>query len=263
MATSDVYNACVNIGAGSVGGILAALTGHPFDTLKVRLQTQPIESPIYSGLGDCVSKTWSSEGVIGFYRGLASPLCGMVIFNAVQFMAYGQAVSIVKRHSPDHDNPTLTIPQYLACGAMTGVAVSAVESPMDLFKSQVQVQIFATAKAGTSGSSTPPMQFRSSLDAASQIWNYGGVRSVYQGLSATLFRNVPAVALYFGAYEHCRLQFSAPNGDVSKLSSMQLLCSGGVAGICYWLFTYPADIVITDFLSRNKRKLLGFLLNSA
>lgn len=25
------------------------LTGHPFDTLKVRLQTQPMDRPIYNG----------------------------------------------------------------------------------------------------------------------------------------------------------------------------------------------------------------------
>lgn len=30
------------------GGIAVTLVGHPFDTVKVRLQTQPIDKPIYS-----------------------------------------------------------------------------------------------------------------------------------------------------------------------------------------------------------------------
>lgn len=31
----------------AAGGISVTLVGHPFDTLKVRLQTQPVDKPIY------------------------------------------------------------------------------------------------------------------------------------------------------------------------------------------------------------------------
>ncbi len=53
--------------AGSVGGITQVLTGQPFDTVKVRLQTQP-HPPVYSGVGDCVKQIWSKEGFGGFYK---------------------------------------------------------------------------------------------------------------------------------------------------------------------------------------------------
>ena len=33
--------------AAHAGGISVTLVGHPFDTLKVRLQTQPMDKPIY------------------------------------------------------------------------------------------------------------------------------------------------------------------------------------------------------------------------
>ena len=33
--------------AGTCGGISVTLVGHPFDTLKIRLQSQPIDKPIY------------------------------------------------------------------------------------------------------------------------------------------------------------------------------------------------------------------------
>lgn len=32
------------------GGISVTLVGHPFDTLKVRLQTQPVDKPLYCEL---------------------------------------------------------------------------------------------------------------------------------------------------------------------------------------------------------------------
>lgn len=46
--------------AGSVGGVAQCLSGHPLDTLKVRLQTQPDK---YKGTLDCTKKTIADEGV--------------------------------------------------------------------------------------------------------------------------------------------------------------------------------------------------------
>jgi hypothetical protein len=41
-----------DVAAGTAGGIAVVLVGHPFDTLKVLLQTQPSDKPIYSGVVD-------------------------------------------------------------------------------------------------------------------------------------------------------------------------------------------------------------------
>ena len=48
--------------AGTCGGIAVTLVGHPFDTVKVRLQTQPSDKPIYNGVVDCVKKTIKVRG---------------------------------------------------------------------------------------------------------------------------------------------------------------------------------------------------------
>ena len=42
-----------DIVAGTAGGISVTLVGHPFDTLKVRLQTQSQAKPLYSELISC------------------------------------------------------------------------------------------------------------------------------------------------------------------------------------------------------------------
>jgi hypothetical protein len=97
----------------------------------VRLQTQSHTNPIYSGLGDCVRKTYAAEGFGGFYKGVASPLVGQMFFNAVQFAAYGQAKALV---AGDAAADQITIPQYFQAGALTGAVVAGVESPIDLFK---------------------------------------------------------------------------------------------------------------------------------
>lgn len=47
--------------AGGVGGICAVVVGHPFDLVKVRLQTA--ERGVYSGAMDVVKKTIAREGL--------------------------------------------------------------------------------------------------------------------------------------------------------------------------------------------------------
>lgn len=59
-----------NVVSGTFGGIAVCLVGHPFDTLKVRLQTQPVDRPVYKGLLDCFVKTMKWEGIGGLYKGV-------------------------------------------------------------------------------------------------------------------------------------------------------------------------------------------------
>ena len=51
-----------------------------------------------------------------------------MIFNAVQFLTYGQMKEIIGH------GEILSLPQTFVAGAFTGVAVAFVETPMDLFK---------------------------------------------------------------------------------------------------------------------------------
>lgn len=48
--------------AGGAGGVCAVVVGHPFDLVKVRLQTA--EKGIYSGAMDVVRKTVAREGLV-------------------------------------------------------------------------------------------------------------------------------------------------------------------------------------------------------
>lgn len=48
----------VDVMSGFAAGINVTLVGHPFETIKVRLQTQPSPpNQIYNGLVDCIKKT--------------------------------------------------------------------------------------------------------------------------------------------------------------------------------------------------------------
>ena len=62
--------------AGGVGGVCAVVVGHPFDLVKVRLQTS--ERGVYTGAMDVVRKTVAKEGLArGLYAGVSAPLVGV------------------------------------------------------------------------------------------------------------------------------------------------------------------------------------------
>lgn len=65
-----------NFVSGLAGGVATVLVGHPFDTIKVRMQTSAATGVQYSGVLDCLSKTIRNEGSLAVYKGVGPPLLG-------------------------------------------------------------------------------------------------------------------------------------------------------------------------------------------
>ena len=74
-ATSDLQKSIRAFVSGGVGGVCAVLTGHPFDLVKVNLQTA--EKGTYNGAMDVVRKIVAQRGVAGLYAGVTAPLYGV------------------------------------------------------------------------------------------------------------------------------------------------------------------------------------------
>lgn len=241
--------------AGCFGGIGIVAVGHPFDTIKVRLQTQSATNPLYTGMTDCIKKTVKWEGLGGFYKGFMSPLWGNMIFNAVQFIVYGQAKEAIGH------GEILSLPNTFLAGAITGVAVTFVETPMDLFKSQLQVQIIR-AKDNPEYKA----QFTSVSGAIKQIIKTNGIFGCWQGFCTTLIRDTIGVSLYFGFYEIYRralLKKDQPLTDMEKQGTFTKFMAGGVAGVAYWGCIYPLDIVKSSLqvepIVKSERQYKGFM----
>lgn len=65
-----------SLAAGGFGGICAVVVGHPFDLVKVRLQTA--EKGAYSSAVDVVRKSVARDGLRrGLYAGVSAPLVGV------------------------------------------------------------------------------------------------------------------------------------------------------------------------------------------
>eukprot|EP01120_Amphizonella_sp_Union-15-10_P006712 TRINITY_DN21_c0_g1_i1.p1 TRINITY_DN21_c0_g1~~TRINITY_DN21_c0_g1_i1.p1 ORF type:complete len:301 (+),score=48.24 TRINITY_DN21_c0_g1_i1:94-996(+) len=221
--TNPIITALKDITAGSVGGVFQSLVGHPFDTVKVRLQT----TSQYSGMINCFSTTIKEEGIFGLYKGVQSPLLGLAALNAVLFMSYGQGKEIVRPKGESLEK-RLTVPRYFLAGGIAGFFSAFVEGPFDFLKCQLQVRY---------------KEFNGFFDCAGKIIRGYGLKGLFQGFGATQLRNIPCNAFYFGGYEWSKNLLASPGQRVEDLEFWKLLAAGGFAGISYWGFAYPLDVV--------------------
>lgn len=249
-------DAAKDLTAGTMGGVAQLLVGHPFDTIKVKLQSQPPPSPgvppKYKGAIDAVKQTLASEGPRGLYKGMGAPLATVAAFNAVLFTARGQMEALL-RTAP---GAPLSISQQFICGSGAGVAVSFLACPTELIKCRLQAQSslvtaeanpISFAAAGVTGGSvataSKAVRYNGPLDVVRHVLRAeGGVLGLFTGLTPTLMREVPGNAVMFGVYEATK-QYMAGGRDTSSLGRASLLTAGGIAGASFWLSVYPADVI--------------------
>jgi len=65
--------------AGSFSGCALVLAGHPFDTIKVRVQTAPQGQ--FKGPLNCLLTTIRREGPLAVYKGVTPPLVATGVIN--------------------------------------------------------------------------------------------------------------------------------------------------------------------------------------
>lgn len=105
--------------SGGLAGMAQILTGHPFDTVKVRYINNN-----HNKILSCV-RSIRSEGYRQFYRGVSSPMVGSMIMNVQTFYLYSWFNKYF--HNP------------LISGTLTGLGLAFVESPTDLVKTRMQI----------------------------------------------------------------------------------------------------------------------------
>lgn len=225
-----------DLASGTVGGTAQLLVGHPFDTIKVKLQSQPVplagQPPKYAGAMDAVRQTIAAEGSTGLYKGMGAPLATVAAFNAVLFTVRGQMEALLR----SEPGVPLTINQQIVAGAGAGLAVSFLACPTELIKCRLQAQS-TMATAGLA------LKYGGPMDVAKNVLkSEGGMRGLFKGLVPTMAREIPGNAAMFGVYEAFK-QFLAGGQDTSGLGKGSLMLGGGLAGASFWASVYPTDVV--------------------
>ncbi|KKA30607.1 hypothetical protein TD95_000845 [Thielaviopsis punctulata] len=225
--------------AGGFGGVCAVVVGHPFDLVKVRLQTA--ERGVYSSAVDVVRKSVAKDGLRrGLYAGVSAPLVGVTPMFAVSFWGYDLGKSIVRSALPSAPDGSLTISQISAAGFFSAIPMTLITAPFERVKVILQVQGQRVLAPGEKP------QYSGGLDVVRSLYRTGGLRSVFRGSAATLARDGPGSAAYFAAYEVIKRRLTPvdasgqPSGD---LSLGAVTVAGAAAGVAMWVPVFPIDTV--------------------
>ncbi|XP_030070707.1 mitochondrial basic amino acids transporter-like isoform X1 [Microcaecilia unicolor] len=211
--------------AGCAGGAAGVLVGHPFDTVKVRLQVQSVTKPLYRGTFHCFKSIIKQESALGLYKGIGSPMMGLTFINAVVFGVQGNTIRLLQNDTP--------LNQFLA-GSAAGAIQCVICCPMELAKTRMQLQ-------GTGEYKSKSKTYKNSLDCLIKIHQKEGLRGINRGMVATFFRETPSFGFYFLTYDYLTRYLGCEPDDSYVIP--KLLLAGGTSGIVSWLSTYPMDVV--------------------
>ncbi|KAI8929299.1 mitochondrial carrier domain-containing protein [Entophlyctis helioformis] len=200
--------------AGLLSGATKLVVGHPFDTIKVRMQTQGGHGR-FKGPLDCLVTTVRKEGFRALYKGATPPLLGWAIMDSVQMGSLNNFRLCLQGDDP---SVKLTSVQQGIAGIGAGVVVSFVATPIELLKGRLQVQYDAATKT-----------YSGPLDCARQIIRADG--------SCLMFRSFFWVL--WGSYD-------VYTNELNKMgvnSSMVPFFAGALAANTFWTISFPADAI--------------------
>ncbi|XP_055980779.1 mitochondrial ornithine transporter 2-like [Sorex fumeus] len=233
MKSNPVIQATIDFTSGAIGGTACVLTGQPFDTIKVKMQTFP---NLYKGFIDCCLKTYSQVGFGGFYRGTSPALMAYVAENAALFMTYGFCQQFVRNVAGLDRHTKLSDLQSATAGSLASTFAALVLCPTELVKCRLQAmyEMELSGKIAKSHSTVWTM--------VKTIFRKEGLMGFYHGFSSTLLQEVPGYFFFFGGYELSR-SFFASGTPKDELGPVYLMISGGFAGVCLWIVVYPVDCI--------------------
>ncbi|KAF6013636.1 hypothetical protein HII12_001617 [Brettanomyces bruxellensis] len=210
--------------AGVFSGVMKNTVGHPFDSVKVRMQTSEGR---FKGPLDCTLKTLKNEGVYGLYKGFTPPLVGWVFMDSVMLGSLHVYRRFLKENFFQKDERLPLLGHCLA-GLGAGLTVSFVAAPIEQLKARLQVQYDAKTKI-----------FKGPIDCLVRLVRYDGLRTLYKGLIPTMIFRTNFV-VWWGTYDIFTRWFQ----NHTNLSTASInFWSGGLSATMFWIAAYPSDVV--------------------
>lgn len=231
--------------AGGVAGSASVVVGHPFDTLKVRLQTNAT----------------GTASIRSLFRGISAPLTAATGINAVVFGSYGAAsrfYDLYIQAPPETDLNHDIWQKSFSCGSFSGLVQCVLVAPMEHIKCRVQTST----------------ELKGSRQAILQIIKNHGVPKLFQGWWCTVLREVPAFGLYFASYDYMKDSFETylsggdrfakePAGMDTRNAWLASGMAGGCAGCLTWAIVYPVDLIKTHIQTASLDKPAPKILATA
>ncbi|ORY38198.1 mitochondrial carrier [Rhizoclosmatium globosum] len=233
-------NLAIHLLAGGVAGCCEALTCHPLDTIKVRLQLRGERAGKMNGLTanfiQVGTQIVQKEGFFSLYKGLGAVLGGIVPKMAIRFSSFEAYKDLLA----DKQTGSISSAGIFIAGLGAGITESVlVVTPMDVIKIRLQAQRH---------SMTDPLdipKYRNAPHCAYVMIKEEGFGSLYKGVALTALRQSTNQAANFTVYSLLKSKLEAAQGSDKTLPAYQHLLMGFVSGACGPLFNAPIDVIKT------------------
>ncbi|KAF2122443.1 mitochondrial carrier protein-like protein [Lophiotrema nucula] len=179
---------------------VAGPTVAPINPADAACAVEEVERRTINSTWDGLRKIAQNEGPKTLWRGLSPTLAMAVPANVIYFAGYdwlrtAQASPLRKAVSDAY------IP--LVGGATARIMAAVVVSPIEMFRTRMQAAHHTTTATG---------HMRETFDGMKELVATQGVRSLWRGLTLTLWRDVPFSAIYWWGYESTRNQLTDMRG---------------------------------------------------
>ncbi|KDN45087.1 mitochondrial carrier [Tilletiaria anomala UBC 951] len=241
--------------AGTVSGLTKLAVGHPFDTIKIRMQVSPYGT--FKGPGDALMQLIRKERIFGLYKGATPPAVGWAFTDSVLLGSLHNYRLMFSRLTGTGEGTGKPLPTYFHAisGLFAGWTNSLFTTPMELIKSKLQMQHQKVRFhiPGRTAGGAAAREFSGPINCVSQIVQHSGVRGMWHGLPANLlFRS--NFAIMFGCYDWIHVQLSSLRGTRFEMSdAMRTFLAGGLAAELYWLVAFPSDVVKNRIMADSLR----------
>ncbi|GLD94470.1 hypothetical protein PINS_up003081 [Pythium insidiosum] len=163
-----------NLASGGAAGATSLLFVYPLDFARTRLAADvgKGKSRLYTGLGNCITTIYKSDGLKGLYQGFGVSVGGIIVYRAAFFGGYDTLRDVALK-----DPKTAPVWQkWLVAQTVTTIA-GIVSYPFDTVRRRMMMQ------AGRSD-----ILYTSTLDCAVKILKNEGPNAFFKGAGSNIIR---------------------------------------------------------------------------
>lgn len=216
------------------------LVGHPFETIKVRMQA--LKSAKFASTTSAVKTTVRKEGLLALYKGLSPQVPSTLLKNTANVGLFRFFCDRIQETDPTQP---LTLGQIAQAATVAGMLHAPVTNAFDLVRIRCQIQCKHRRL-----DLTPLQSVRRAI-------RYDGLcKGVFKGTGFALLVNLSNAA-YFVTFEGLMrtLCQGKPRHAVSSQDlSYYSFVSGGCAGVVAWFLCFPADSIKSRFQADSLSK---------
>lgn len=202
---------------GGTAGVCAGVFSNPFDVIKTRQQVQgelfkgPVTAKLpYSSTWTAVRSIVKAEGLRGLQKGFV-PAMGFQFFMNGTRMGIFQLVDDA-RLTRDPITDARSPLRCMLWSGVAGVMGSAIACPMNMVKTQIQIQSVGQFAVGYQH------HHSGTRDAFQAAYRTNGLRGVWRGLTGIVPRTGVASLIQLTTFTKCKDEFSEMEVSQTKIN---------------------------------------------